>query len=531
MAKKKKKKKVKSSIPRRSALRLLKIPLIILVLLAALLVAGHFLVIEYQESIANSVIEKLEQKTEGRYSIKYKSVELNLLARGIRLENLTITPRTEKIKKTAVSAHLSYLELKGVSFWDLLINKRLSVSHISIKSGKLHLTRPNPRPGESPDTIVYIPKFFLDLKHLSISLKKKKQGRPFPPIKFSSGLIRLTDPVYYTRDGFYRLDADTLKLQTTGFSFFITGFRLTPRYKKYEFSRQKGRQCDRLSLKTAAITGADLDLRKLLDSRAFSCREVTVQNPVLEIFRNKKRRRKPGPRKDRFPRQLLQRIKFPLTLDHLKMVNGFLSYTELAPDSRRPGTLFMDRIDIRLDRLTNKPDPDKKPIPLQLNAEGRLMGKGEFKVKIRVPLDSRNNAFTVSASMGRMNLRELNRILVRNANLRVERGSMDSLRFSIGGNNREAKGEMVFRYRGLKVSALKKGGSYKKRWFFSFLANFAIPGDNPKHGKPPRIGNIYYLKEGPMSFFSYIGKALVTGLKSSVGLKKGKSKKKRKRTP
>jgi hypothetical protein len=75
-------------------------------------------------------------------------------------------------------------------------------------------------------------------------------------------------------------------------------------------------------------------------------------------------------------------------------------------------------------------------------------------------------------------------------------------------------------YRNLKISLLKvkEGGKYKKKGFKSLMANIFLRQNNPKRGKPIKVGEILYIREQPISIFAYIWKAILSGFKSSVGL-------------
>lgn len=486
--------------------RLLKIPLLILAILILLIATAHLLIEGYEREIFAYITGRIEKKTGGRYKIKAGSADLNLLSRSIRIRDLTLTPVPGKTIKRAMHARVQELDIEAVSPWDLVINRTLNARRIRIKQGQLLLTRPN---GE---TIVALPS-------LEGYLKNARLGKRITVKEIS---LSIKDPEYHTRDGFYRISADTLKLQTEGFSIFMTGFRLTPRYERYEFSRKKGYACNRLEFKADALTGADLDFIRLFKGRELLLREVTLVRPVLDIFRNRKMRRKPVPRKDRFPRQLLSRIRVPFSLDRLKVENGELDYTELAPGGRLPGSLILKEIDLELDKLTNHPKRIEEGAVLKLSARALLMGAGEFRTRIRVPLDRKDNTFIAIGSLGSMDPKILNKLLTRNLNARIDRGRLDGMTFSMQGNHRKVDGEMKLCYRDLKLTLFKKGGSYKKRWLTSFVANSIIPTHNPKPGRPLRVGRIHYLKEKPVSFFTYLGKALLSGLKSSMRLKRKK---------
>lgn len=471
-----------------------------------MVLSAHLIIEGYEKEISEFVIERLEEKAGGRLKINIDTTDLDLFSQSICIHGLEITPVPGKIKKAGIHARIKELNIKGISLWNLLVNKKLNANHIDIQAGYFQITRPN---GE---TIAVIP-------DINGNLQQAKLGKR---MSFKTASLELKSPEFHPRDGFYRLSAETIKVYSSEFSVIIKGLRLTPRYQRYEFSRKKGYMCNRLEFFADKISGVHLDINRLLSHREIFFREVMVSGPRLDIFRNRKMRRKPGKRKDIFPRHMLARIRVPFSIERLNIDNGELDYTVLTPEGRLPGSIILKDIDMVIENLTNHPHRIEEKAILKLSASTSLMGTGKFLTRIRVPLHKSDNSFAVNGSLGAMNPAVMNRLLTRTANIRIDRGKLDSMTFSMQGNHHRVSGEMKLRYRDLKISLLKRGGSYKRRWFFSFLANRIIPADNPKSGKPLRVGRILYIKEMPVSFFTYIGKALLTGLKSSTRLKRRK---------
>ena len=231
----------------------------------------------------------------------------------------------------------------------------------------------------------------------------------------------------------------------------------------------------------------------------------------------------PRPRRKKFPQQLLRKLKFKLRIDDIKVSGGRIVYTELPINGKRSGKIFFNDIEANLKNVTNYPGLLKENISIKMTAAAKIMGKSIFRTKLTIPIKNKKNLFMFSGSLEKTALEIFNPMLVNNAHCRIDSGIVNKLNFSVRADSSKAEGEMKLLYNNLKISIFEKEGEHKKRKIYSFLANVIIRKHNPKPGKPLRIGKIFYKREKPISMLKYIWKSLISGGKSSMGLKRSKS--------
>jgi len=413
-----------------------------------------------------------------------------------------------------VNARIPSVTLEGISLVDLVFKKILAARRMALSVGPVSVIVP-----DSGRPTGAISSASAAVTGVNVSLAQGFPAASF--VAFERGQATFMDPVYNTADGFYTFTARSVHISQAASSLEINGLEMVPRYKKGMFARKRGYRSTRLHLKTGRVLFNKVDFKDLFKNRRFHCGRLLIENPSLEIYRDKNvpKRRKPEIRK--FPQQQLREAKFQLFLEHLGVTGGNLIYTERTQDKNRAGTVFFHDIRVDMTNVTNYPEKLEAGVPLELNASLAVIGKGLLTVSIKLPLADKRNRFDFSGTLGPMNMKLFNTMLIPAANARIDRGRLDRLDFSASGNSWDIEGEMRFRYRNLKISLLKRTGSQKKRKFRSFLANMVIYESNPRRGKL-RVGKISYKKEMPMTIFTYMWKSLLTGLKSSLGLSKAK---------
>lgn len=511
-----------------------------------LLFTCHVLIDLFENEITDFIIKRIERNSGGVYSIKYDVINLNLFRRSIRLKNLSVIPDTDALhgdtqKKAVYKITMPTLTLEGISIFDLILKKSITVGTVSAKGGDvviLTTARNRKAPPKKTKSLKPFIIRHLDIAETSFKLLGKteilgisrvsllfsnlKIAAPF--IHFDSGEAVLEDSTFSFPGNFYKLKAKRLNLSKSKAAVSIHDLELIPQYKRYRFSQKKGYRVNRISMEIDNLLFKKIDFNSFFKKQRLQCEQVTVEKPVLDIFRDRQVPKRSRFKKKKTPLQMLKDLKFRLKIDNIKISNGALDYTVRGDKTKRVGKIFFNRIRADLKNVTNFPELLKRKTNLSLKASARVMGRSTLKADLVIPVSVKREpgSFTFSGTLGKMDMRVFNPMLESNASLRIDSGVVDKLFFSATADKKEAVGEMKFLYKDLKISILKKSSEQKKRKILSFLANTFIHSFNPKPGKPLRVGRIYFKREKSVSFLNYIWKAILSGIKSSVGLKKSK---------
>ena len=430
-------------------------------LLVLLVLSAQILVDFFETTIVDSVIKKIVKKTHRISSITYDRVDLNLFEKSALIENLSINRGSDKLDNSEITIPL--IKIEDISILESILRKSFYIGRLIIRNGEI----------------------------------------VFP-------------------GGFYTLKAKEVRFSKAGSSIVINLLELIPKHEKYRFAKTRGYRSNRIRLKVRNIIFKTIALKELFKKQNFHVKSVRIKNPQIDIFRDKHLPRKTIIKKKKFPQQWLRELKLKLRIDTIKVSKGKITYSEHETGEKYPGKISFSEVQAQLKNLTNYPELLQKNPSLTVNASGKLMGKSLLRVNITMPISDKRNMFKFSGSLEKIKVIEFRSMLENIAHVRINNAVVNQLTFSAKADNYRAIGEMQLLYNHLRISLLKKGGSHKKRKFFSFLTNTIIYNDNPKPGKPVRIGKISYKKEGNLSIFSYMWKSLLSGFKSSLGLKKRK---------
>jgi hypothetical protein len=154
----------------------------------------------------------------------------------------------------------------------------------------------------------------------------------------------------------------------------------------------------------------------------------------------------------------------------------------------------------------------------------RFMNAADLDVNFKFNLASKDGAFNYNGTLGKFDGRILDKLVKPLALVHVQSADVDKLHFNVDASNYSGKGQLEFYYHNLNVQLLKKvegKAELQTQGFISKLANtLIIDNDNPDKKGNFRPGPIDLEREATVSFFSFLYKALLDGLKPSVGFDK-----------
>lgn len=130
--------------------------------------------------------------------------------------------------------------------------------------------------------------------------------------------------------------------------------------------------------------------------------------------------------------------------------------------------------------------------------------------------------FYVKGVISNYNLNHVSPILAELVHLEVSNCNLRSLRFIINGDKKSMNSNVTMMYNNLRVKVLEKDeedNKLKKHGLLTILANhMVIEGENPRqNGKLIKSKFVLKRKE-EWSFFGFIWKGMLKGIKESVGL-------------
>ena len=237
-------------------------------------------------------------------------------------------------------------------------------------------------------------------------------------------------------------------------SLLIDSFQIVPTMSKDSFMATAPFQADLISTTTQNILLKGIDIGALKKDSILQAGRLVINNPRLEIFRDKGM--PTGPQKIKpLPVMALLGVDAKLSLDTVEVKNATIAYTERNAKSDEEGTITLNRMNAVLYpvRNVNLGDTDS----LTLRAEAWLMDTAWLRLWFRESYTDSLGTFALTVRMKPADLLVLNPALIPMASIKLVSGRLDTVTMRAVGHEYFSLGEMKMYYRDLKVRFLKKG--------------------------------------------------------------------------
>jgi hypothetical protein len=540
----------------------------------ALFTVGYFY---YGKIIRSYFTEFVKKESKGVYHADVGYLYINILTGNLTIRNLTLTPDTSLYRKLSASdtlppllfrIRIHYFRVSDFNVMNVIRNKKIDISGIHINTSEITLYRmreetkhppkekkkekilsiPLPkgmnsiaiheilfREGKfdfydlSGESVIHqsIPSCSISIKNILIDTLHKDDGRIFNADDIS---IVLKGFSIRTKNKLNVVSLGEVGLSTGAQACYIKDFHLVPQYNRHDYTRKFGYQTDRLDILVPMLRVERLDLKKLITEGKFIAGLLTIDGLTVDDYRDKRIPRKPGFR-PAMPQTGIRNLKTYLKIDSVILKNGKATYSEQVESE--PGTIYFNKMEAMVTGLTNDKELLKSGLVTELNGSALLMGKGKVKIKVKFLLADLQNRFSFSASVGPMDLREVNPMLSKLLPAEITSGTNRSINVPlVNANDDEARGTLTFLYNNLSVKVNSKEISTWnsiKTGLINFVANdFVVPDENPSKSGKLRTGVIYFSRDKEKGIINFLWKSVLSGLKSQMGFNSDKQKKMKK---
>lgn len=510
------------------------------------------------QQLKETTLTRFREATGNAYNLEIGDLNAKVLGRQLNLSDIKLTKKNSG-DTTSIRATLDELNVSGIGVISYLFSNELSLKEIELVNPAISITTP----GKS-DTTGSQEQTSLDSLSRSLSGKALKSFRevsisnirirglkvdynradlsvsPYMALENSDIHLQrihidstsLTDeqviPVedisttfrdlsYHTADGMYELSAGEFDFSSEDGTLEIRNLQLLPLFNKTEFAKQLQYETDRIDIgiKKLGLTG--IDVSKLRQAKALIAQRIVVEKPDIDVHHDKRRPSDPNKKTPPLPQQMIRNIPFPINIDSVSLVDGNIRYSERAAEAEEPGYIEFENISATFKGLTNIEDRWSEENPPTLHAETNVMDEGRLIADYSFPMNTDNQY--INGRLQQMEMAPFNETLEPLAFIRVDDGTIEGLEFKMTLTPQKATGDLSFRYEDLKISLLDKESNKETfgKKVISLLANtLKVKEDNT--GEDFETAEIEFERDKTKSVFNYWWKALLSGLKSSIGL-------------
>ena len=509
--------------------------------------------------------------TDSLYHIEYSNFDLNITSGNATLYDFKLVPDTliynklvalKKAPNDLFTLSVKKLSIKNVGARKAYQEKILNIDNISIENPSLTVVNKRfayndtVKVGKTKTPYQLIKNTFKQLQIDSVSLKDisvryvnksnpltKYTALKHLDIKVSNIVIdslsgKDTSRFYYTKgidftihdyqaatpDSLYLASLKQIYFSTSQRKIVIDKVSFLPRYNRTAFYNKTGKAGDIYSLKFNRIAINDINLQSFLRDERLYAGTLDLEGPDVRIYTNNAYQGKKSIMIGKDPQQALQKVALDMRLNRLNIKDAYINYSETDATSGYTGQILFTHTNGTIYNVTNDAASKLRNPYMKAYINTRFMDAGTLQVNFKFNLNAKNGDFNYSGELGKFDGKKLDKLVKPLALVHVESADIQKLSFDINASNYRGKGDVKFYYRNLNIDILKKVKGQRKlqsQGLISLLANgLILDNNNPDKKGVFRPGPVDLKRDPYLSFFSFLYKGILEGLKPSVGFSK-----------
>jgi hypothetical protein len=520
----------------------------------------------YLKTTVNNRLKAIvRESTHGLYKLDYSGLSLNALTGSFTIRDVRLTPDTAVLNKLlqqhaaprfVYEGTIARLALSNVRWLIYINNKNLNIGKVKLTQPRFNITQYLQKNDTAREMASIENTFGKQVRNLRVArfsvenamvnyqvvdtvdvdrtinlvegldidledLKLKKTKGNVPELTVDEHNITLKEFKHRTADSLYWIGMKGLHYSSHQKKATLALFYTQPRYPEKEFARKHANQQTRYQLELKNLSAENLDLATLLLKGQAIMKKVSIESGSANMFMD---RSLPARGKDEGEVMISKKIRkivVPFAIDQLTIGKLAVNYSEFNPSTGQSARIPFQNLSITATNITNLPERISRNPKLTLDATGQFMN-AQIKTNFAFDLGSNDGNFTSTVTANEIPARELSPILTAIAKIETRKGTLEKLDATVTGNEQGATANVILRYRGLKISMLKKeGDTLKRRGLPTMLANLFVVDDNPKDGVLRTAQSMRLVRKPGRSFFNMLWGVIALGIKDIITDKKG----------
>jgi len=316
-----------------------------------------------------------------------------------------------------------------------------------------------------------------------------------------------------TADSIFHLTMQSFRLAYRDKSIKLKGLSFKPNVSNAFLQKKYQYQHTEFSGTVGTLNFVNMNFDSLINHRKIYIDEIALDSVAASIFKDKT---KPID-KNRMPVYLGQTVKaipLPLMIKHVRVTNVDLVNVERKPDSSY-AKINVHRATAEVKNITNLSGAKG----LSVSADAYIENKAHFKLNLT--FDYAKPQFNFDGGIEKLNLPDLNPVIVAYTPAKINKGTLDEIKFSGIAERTAASGTMKFLYHDLEIDLELHEKAKWKSSVVAFAANTVLNSSNPGSADlPPRIVKFHIERDMNKGFVNVIMKSIINGLKETMIMSK-----------
>ncbi len=482
-----------------------------------------FLTFFFQDTLNKVVIPKIEQAafnaTGGRYELTLKDISYDdgdLLCKTFVLFRVA----SDSSERGTILERLTIdsVRFKGLSWWDVLWGKDLTLASLQMNAPKLYLisidslknlkriqfdTSHKPKFDSSDVPVISFDSIVLDNVSVFLPKPSEKSIKPtyeniritlkeflldtkstVPKLPLYSKYIDFYIPEgsYSLSDSLYTVSLKGIHGRVSDSVVHIDSISYSPNYGRQAFADMHKYVQSSLGIKFLGMNVRGINFTGLLNGDGLHVRACEVSRWYVDYYGDKRKPRDPRPPDAVLPHTILSSIKARVIVDSIILNNGLIEHRERTPGSVRPSLItFTNARVVAYPFCTDTASPLYSE-PMRFSVNAMFMGKAKLVGKVSYPIHHKSFDLQMNATVGGFDLPVLNSYLVSNERKEVTEGRLLGGELSMDVRSGVGKTTVSPRYTGLSLKILADGAKESRgilEGLKTFIANtFVLKTEN-----------------------------------------------------
>ena len=511
------------------AIQILKNTLFRTIAIAVAIIFAIVLILQF--GAKKYIINFLHKKIPDHIHLVYDQIEVNLLTGFVQLQDITLglSDRDSGVKLTEMQ--MEAISLEGFGYFNYFFGNNIGADKIKLlnpkvryysgnNSGKINSDLPTQSEtgkvftldrleivdGDIVDIQKETDTIKLMVEKLNLSVENLKTDKILieNKIPFSYGAYTLsTGNIFVDLGPFEALTVRDASIKNKEVE--LNNVSVKSKYTKVTLSKILEKERDYIALDMPVVKSSKMEFGYNSDRFFLKTNSVHIQNPNLEIYRDKLIQ-DDWVQKKLYSKKLRE-MPMDLDISEISIKNGHLSYAELVNEETEPGELVFSDLEATLNNISNTYENGKET---KIEAKALLMGNAPIQLQWNFDSSKENDAFYVSGIVKDFESESINQFLKSNLRTKAE-GDINELYFTISGDAISSRGDMKMKYQDFRFMVLKKDRLGVNK-FLTFIGNMITNDGSKTDDKGYRYGEIYAERDTTKSFFNYLWLNVMDGI-------------------
>ena len=436
-------------------------------------------------------------------TVSVGEIDLKPYIGGLDLKNVEIFNAMD----STVTGTVSTVSLDGLRLIHYLRTGKLEFRWLGVENADVHISLESSGDSLSvADTASANIDFIVD----RLVVRLDKEMNP------SISQVQIADVKYRPGRGKYKVDVRTVTSSEGGKVIHLNGFKVIPRYSKYEFGKVIGRRTGRVDAIVPRVDIRGLHLNDLIDtSHVLRIHELSFHGGVLNVFTDKRVPLDP----DHYvalPNESLDSLELPVAIDTVLIRGMQVQYRANNKDSGKEGSVNFSEVFGSFYNITTIGQRIESRPSMFVNLRANVFERGELNSHFDFALDREDQRVVWYGSLSHTSLAKIDSFIMPVTNMNLVSGYCHGLSFEFESDLTRSIGKVEFEYSALEVESLQLPRDRQTRLITRMANILILNSNNMRSSHNFKSGYVDYEREVNRDVWHYVWTSVERGIMHTI---------------